>query len=116
MITEEATPIEALFEKAEDYSKTTFELLKLNAIDKSAALLSTLAAKLVITIVMSMFVLTFNIALALLLGEILGKSYIGFFVVSVFYLFVALLIYSYQDEWVKEPLSNAIISQLQNKN
>ena len=53
---ENATPIEILFEKAEEYSKTTIELFKLNAIDKSAEVVSSLAVRLVIFIVVALFV------------------------------------------------------------
>jgi hypothetical protein len=45
-MTDNTTPIATLFERAEDYSKTTLKLFKLNAIDKSADVASSLAASL----------------------------------------------------------------------
>jgi len=107
-----ATPVEALFGKAERYGKTSIELLKLNAIDKSADVVSSLAAKLAVTIAVAMFVLIVNIGIALWLGELLGKTYYGFFVTSAFYAIVALLIYVFQKQWIIEPISNSVISQL----
>ena len=76
------TPIEALFEKAEDYSKTTLELFKLNAIDKTAEIVSSLAVRLAILLAVVLFVLVLNIGVALWIGELLGKTYYGFFVVA----------------------------------
>lgn len=39
---DEASPIESLFERAETYSKTSINLLKLKAIDKTADIISNL--------------------------------------------------------------------------
>ena len=55
--------IENLIEKAEDYSKTTFELCKYNTVYKSADIFSSLAAKVIITLVIVLFSLLVNIDL-----------------------------------------------------
>ena len=57
--------IEILFEKAENYGKTTIELAKLNVIDKSAEVVSSLVTQLAVAIVLSMCVLTTNIGVSL---------------------------------------------------
>jgi len=106
------TPVELLFQKAEAYSQTTLELLKLKAIDKSAAVVSTLTSQLIIAIVVSMFVLCINIAIALWIGEMLGKSYMGFMVVAGGYFVLAILIYVFRKKWVKKPVNNSIIKQM----
>src|SRR5438045_2157997 len=107
-----ATPIETLFAKAEDYSKTTLELLKLSAIDKSADVASSLAVRLALFIVVAMFTFIINIGLSLWIGEAIGKSYYGFFVVAGFYAVLGILIYAFRHQWIKEPLNNSIISQM----
>lgn len=106
------THIEVLFEKAENYGKTTIELAKLNVIDKSAEVVSSLATQLVLAIMVAMFVLTLNVGIALWLGELLGKSYYGFFVVAGFHSFIAILLYVFRDQWIKEPISDTIISKM----
>jgi hypothetical protein len=111
-----ATTIEKLIEKAEVYSKTTLELCKYNAIYKAADVFSSLAIKIVITIVVVLFSLMINIGLALWIGEALGSSYYGFFVVAAFYLALALIIYGFRNQWIKNPVSNFIISQSLKKN
>lgn len=111
-----ATTIEKLIEKAEVYSKTTLELCKYNAIYKAADVFSSLAIKIVIAIVVVLFSLMVNIGLALWIGEVLGYSYYGFFVVAAFYLLLALLIYWFRNQWIKNPVSNFIISQSVKKN
>jgi len=107
-----ATPIEILFQKAEDYSKTSIELLKLSAIDMSAEVVSSFAARFVIFMVVALFTLVINIGVALWIGELLGKLHYGFFVVAGFYAIVGALLYIFRDEWIKTPISNSIIMQM----
>lgn len=107
-----ATPIETLFERAEDYSKTSLQLLKLSAIDRSADVFSSLAVKFAIFMVAVLFSLVINIGVAMWLGELLGKQYYGFFVVAIFYLVVIGLLFIFRHEWIKTPVSNSIITQM----
>lgn len=109
---EEATPIATLLERAEDYGKTTIELFKLNAIDKSADVVSSLVSRLVITTSIALSLLTLNIGLALWIGQLLGDSFHGFFVIGGFYAVLAVLLYVFRDEWIKYPISNSIIKQM----
>ncbi|MGF2414598.1 MAG: hypothetical protein ACQUYJ_19840 [Ferruginibacter sp.] len=111
-----ATPIELLFERAESYSKTSLELIKLHAINKSADVVSSLITRLVITIVVALFILSFTVGLSLWLGELLGKTYYGFFVTAGFYVLIGVLVYTFRNQWIKDPISNTIITQLQQQN
>jgi hypothetical protein len=110
-----ATTIEKLIEKAEIYSKTTLELCKSEALYKSADLFSNLAVKLAITIVVVVFLLFINIGLAFYLGEYLGKICYGFFLIGISYLLIGIILYIFKDEWIKNPVSNFIISKMNNK-
>lgn len=107
-----AAPIESLFEKVEDYSRTTIQLFKLNTIDKSADLASSLAVKAVIFMFAAMFILSINIGCALWLGEVLGKSYYGFFAVGGFYAIITIPVYIFRHQWIKAPVNNAIITKM----
>ena len=108
--------IEKLIEKAEAYSKTTLELYKFNAIYKVANIFSLLAIKLVLFVVAVFFLLMINIGFALYLGEYFGKTYCGFFVMALFYLFLGLIIYLFGNQWIKDSVSNFIIKQSLNEN
>ena len=108
--------IEKLIEKAEVYSKTTLELCKCNAIYKAANVFSSLAIRLVLLLVAVSISVMVNIGLALLLGEFLGKTYYGFFLIAAFYVLVGLVIYLFRKQWIKHPVSNFIISQILSKN
>ena len=104
--------VETLFERAEDYSKTTVELFKLKAINKSSDVISSLVSRLAVLMVVAFFILIVSIGVALFLGELLGKSYYGFFIIGILYALIAILLHVFRHQWVKYPISNSIIKQL----
>ena len=107
-----AATIENLLEKAEIYSKTSLELIKNEAVYKLSDIVSDLAVKLAITFVVVLFLLFTNIALALFLGDYLGATYYGFLTVGLIYLLIAILLFVFREEWIKNPVSNFIISKV----
>ncbi len=109
---DKATPIEILFEKAEEYGKTSFELYQLHAVDKTAEVVSSLASRLTVFVTVALFLFIVTIGCALCIGEWLGKSYYGFFVMGGLFGLIALLLHHYRQSWIKYPVSNSIIKQL----
>lgn len=107
-----ATNIELLYEKAKSYTETSIELFKLNAIDKTADIASSLFTRLAFLMIVAMFTLFINIALSLYIGKILDETYLGFLIISGFYLIVFLILYTYKDKFLKTPLTNLIIAKL----
>jgi hypothetical protein len=103
--------IELLFERTEDYSKTSFELAKLKALETTTDVVTTMVSKLSVIIMVGLFVLVFNVGVALLLGDVLGKTYYGFFIVAAFYLVAALVLHFFLHRWIKKPVSDLIITQ-----
>ena len=114
-MTGNTTPIATLFERAEDYSKTTLKLLKLNAIDKSADVVSSLVSRLAVIMTVVFSVLIISIGVALWLGKLLGDAFYGFFLMGGFYVILALLLQLFRDQWIKYPVSNSIIKQMLKK-
>ncbi len=104
--------IESLFEKLGLYGKTTYELSKLRAVQKSTDVASSVVARVVAIVILSLFVFILSIGIALLLGEWLGKFYYGFFVVAAFYLLVGVICLFHLHKWIEKPISNLIISQV----
>jgi hypothetical protein len=109
---EQSGLIETLIEKGEQYGKTTIELLKLKTLDKSADVVSNMVSWMIVVIFAVLFFLILNIGVALWLGELLGKSYYGFFAVSGFYALLAIVFTLFRKPWIKKPLNNSIITQV----
>src|SRR3954465_15120096 len=105
---EEQILYKSLIERAEQYGKASFELYKLKIIDKLAEVVSSIMARLVVFIFMFLFFLIINIGIALWIGEMLNKSYYGFFVLSGFYAVLGIVIYTFRKQLIQTPVSNSI--------
>jgi len=110
------TSIEKLIEKVEIYGKTSLQLLKSETLLKSSDIFSNLAARLAVIVLILIFSVFINIGFALWIGDYLGTTYYGFFVVAFVYLFLGILVYIFRNDLVKNPVSNFIIVKLQKKN
>lgn len=106
--------LEPLFEKVENYVKVSFELNKLKTINKTATIGSTFVSRGIVVILISIFLVTLNLGVALWLGDLLGKSYYGFFCVAGFYALAGVIVYFFMNKSIKKRVSNFIISQLMN--
>jgi hypothetical protein len=104
--------IESLFERVTDYGKTSIELAKLKAIDKTSDVVSSFVPHAVVFILIASFLLFVNLGLAFWLGEILGKTCYGFFVVAGFYIFIGFFIHFFMHKWIKKVVYNYIIKLL----
>lgn len=106
--------IEPLFEKIEDFGKTSFELYKLKAIRKTTEAISTFISRGVVVIVLSMFFVFASFGLALWLGVLLGEPFLGFFCVASFYLVLGGVLFFFLHNSIKRRISNSIISEIFN--
>lgn len=102
---------EILFEKAETFGKTTYEISKLKALETTTVVATSVVARISVILMISMFLLVFNIGVALYLGELLEKVYYGFFIVAAFYLIAGIILHFFLHKWIEKPLSNLIITQ-----
>ncbi len=101
-----------LIEQVGDYSKTTLELTKLKTLYTSSHVATSLISRLSVIFMITLFALILNIGIALYLGELLGKNYYGFFIVSAFYLLVTLVLHFFLARWIKKPISDFITQAL----
>ena len=109
---DKTTPVELLLERAQAYTKTSIQLFKLKATEKLAEVISNLASGFVIVIIMALFFINLNIAIALLIGNLLGNAWLGFIMVSGLYAFIGLIVYLFRNNLIKRPVSNSIIAEL----
>ena len=109
---DKTTPVEVLLARAQAYTKTSIELFKLKATDKIAELTSNLASGFVILVILVLFFVNLNIAIALLLGDLLGKAWLGFILISGLYACIGFIIFLFRNKWIKRPVSNSIIELL----
>ena len=104
--------LESLLEKASDYGKTSLELIKLKTINKTTEVVSSMVPSLLAVISFSIFLLFLNLGLALLLGDLFGNDYLGFFAVSMFYILSALFLHFVIHERIKKAIGDYIIKHI----
>ncbi len=106
--------IEPLFEKAEEYGKTSYELFRLKTFDKVSNILSSFILKGIVIFIFSTCLVLLNIGVAIYIGEQLGKLYYGFFCVALFYAIIGSIVFFLMNSWIKKRINNSIISQMFN--
>ncbi|MBE14924.1 MAG: hypothetical protein ABNH00_10690 [Dokdonia sp.] len=104
--------LERLYQKVENYTKTSVLLYKLNAVDRTADIVSSLASRAVIAVILTFITLFLSIALSVYLGNLLGDISLGFVVVSGLYLIILGVILLFKRKLIINPVSNNIIATL----
>lgn len=106
------TAIEMLFEKAENYTKTSIELIKLSTIEKTSEAVSVLVSHIVILVLVTFFILFINIGISLWIGKLIGEYYIGFMIVSLVYLILGIIIFKFKTTLIEAPINGLMINTL----
>ena len=101
--------IEALSEEALHLAESKLYLWKLKAVNKTAKFASTGVWSICLILLGVLFMLMVNIGLALWIGEIMGKLYYGFFMVSLFYVMLAAILYIFRRQLIRKPIINFVI-------
>ena len=104
--------IESILERTAEYGKTTFELVKLKALDKTTDVVSSLFPNSVVFVLIVFFMLFLNVGLALWLGGILGKIFFGFFVLAAFYLIIGIVLHFFMHKWLKKVAGDFFIKHV----
>jgi hypothetical protein len=104
--------LESLLDKAKEYGITTFELAKLKAVDKATDIVSSFVPSLIFLILTATFLLFLNLGVALWLGEILEKTFYGFFIVAGFYIILGLIIRFFLHDWFKRMVGDYFVKHI----
>ena len=84
--------LESLLDSAKEYGITSFELAKLKALDKATDVVSSLVPVTIVFVLVALFLLFLSLGVAFWLGDLLGKTFYGFFVVAGFYILCGLIL------------------------
>jgi len=109
---ENANIIESLIERTTEYGKTSFELIKLKALDKTSDVVSSFVPNSIVAVFYLSFLLFCSFGVALWLGEILGTIYYGFFVVAAFYGITGIFIHLFMHKWIKRVVGDSFVKQV----
>ncbi len=104
--------LETLVDRATEFGKTSFEIVKLKTLDKISDLVSSLIPLSIVVILFFIFLLFLNLGIALWLGEIMGKIFYGFFAVSAFYILAGIIIHFVLHKPIKRVVGDYVIRHL----
>lgn len=100
--------IETLIDTAESYSTTTYRLTKLYVQDMIQSILTKLITQLILWCMIFFSVSLLNIGVALWIGDLLGKSYYGFFILMGLYMVLGVIFQFWLKEKVKHTFGTMI--------
>lgn len=103
--------IESLISKSHEYVETRLDLFKLKMVDKSSEMASAIASGIALFLVFFIVFIIANIGIALLIGDLIGRYYWGFFILAALYALIGLVLFKSRNKWIKTP----IISMFLNK-
>ena len=100
--------IENLYSQSKEYVQNRFDLYKLKAVDKTASVASGIALGIALFIVGFIFFVVLNIGIALLIGDLVGKAWLGFLIWAAVYAIVGFVLFSARDKIFKSPITGLI--------
>jgi hypothetical protein len=104
--------VEELADNFKEYVNTRIDAVKLGAAEKSSVVIANVAAGLIAGLVFLFFLGFASFALALFLGDVLGKQWAGFLIVAGVYLVAAIIVWTARAKIIQVPVMNALIHQL----
>lgn len=104
--------VEMLVEKIEEYAKTSAELYKLKAIDKGTDIFTSIVSRLFIIMMVTLFFLLATFGFCYYMGEVLGKTYYGFFAVAGIYFVIGGILLAFRKTLLDTPLNDFMVRQI----
>lgn len=104
--------IETLYERVVEYGKTSLDLLKLKAVDKTSDVSSSFVPLSIVLYFIGTFVFFLSLGLAIWVGEILDKMSYGFFAVAGLYAFIGAIFHIFLRKPVKKLIGNYMVKML----
>lgn len=94
------------------YAQQQIDIVKLDAVEKSAKLGSSIITALIVSVVGLVAILFLTIAVALFLGQILENPALGFLIVSSLFAIISALSYLFRKSLITSPLVSYFISKI----
>lgn len=114
--------MEDSFSKAEDivkdfrnYLNNRLALLKIELAEKISGILSNTIAIIISILLFMLFLFFLSLGAALWIGKMLNEMYLGFLIVSSFYLIAGFIIHKMRGRIIRIKIMNAILKQFFNQ-
>lgn len=109
---EEPTIVDTLFERVKEFGIAYTELLKLRAVDFASEVISSILPDIIFTSLVLVVLLFLNLGVAIWLGDITGRMYLGFLLVSGFYLLAGLFLKLFLRDWFRKRIGDYFVKHI----
>ena len=106
--------IEALTENLKGFVNLSFELNKLEAVERSSTVGAGLISGLLVGFVLIFFLFFVSMGIGFYLSEKLGNTYVGFAITSGFYLILGICLFLTRKKLIENPLRDKMIQKVFN--
>ena len=113
---QEGNKIEEFTASLEKYVTVNYELIKLEAVERSSVIGSGIISGILVGLAAILFVFFISIGIAFYLSDTLGYSYSGFVIVAGFYFLTGLILIISRKKMLVKPLRDKIIRKVFSKN
>jgi uncharacterized membrane protein YdbT with pleckstrin-like domain len=103
---------EGLVGQIGEYVEIRMEEVKLDVMDKSSTVMASVISRALVFFLIVFVVLFASTAVAFVLGEIWGRIWLGFLVVSGLYVVLALLAWGTKERTIRIPIFNSLLKHL----
>jgi hypothetical protein len=112
MMPENSNQLEPLYQRIEEYRKTSVQLFKLKAVEKTAELVSSYVLKTILVVVFSLATVFASIGLSIWLGQYVGNLYLGFVYMACVYCVLGFFLCFFMRNYIKNRLMNSMVLQM----
>jgi hypothetical protein len=108
--------LEELASSIQGYTTKAIILARVQFTEILAVGISDLVGSVWTIVTLTLFILSLTIGLALYIGELLGKNYLGFLVMAGIYLLVFIVVKLFFLNLIKSKIQNRVIQKIMQKN
>jgi hypothetical protein len=110
----ELKKIEELSDSLKHYLLLNYEILKLQATERTSVIGSSLLSTLIVGLSAFLFIFTLSIGAGFYLSALMNNSYSGFLIIAGFYFLLAIVLYIGRKIMIEKPMRDKIIDKLLN--
>ncbi|MBK9731761.1 MAG: hypothetical protein IPO83_10830 [Chitinophagaceae bacterium] len=103
---------EELLHELKEYIALRIRIGQLIFSNKSSIVASSLITYMIIFMLAFFFILVLTIGLSLWISTLFGKWFIGFLIMAGIYLFLGVIIYSFRNKWIRQPMNDLIVKEI----
>ncbi len=106
------TKIEELSGNVKEYVNIQVKLINLKIVDKASSIVANITFVVIVSLLILLFVIFGSIALGYYLASVTGSVSLGFLLLTGIYLVAGIVLFSFREKLVINPIRNILIKQM----